>query len=155
MMTPIANAIVKCNIQVARDLLNNKKSNFDWKTLNSIYNQDDTVLSLSIKHCPDLFRELTDFKVEMDDEDGFIEAINDSTFNQLTTDNGISHQSLLMMATRRSLYNIVFFLVELPLTKANVNFNFNLPQFSLIILIFLDNLLCFMLLNQVIWGLQV
>ena len=118
-MTPIATAIVECKTEMARQLLNFNDQKVDLESLNRIYNQDDTVLSLSIKHCPELFLEIANLKVEKQGE--LFDAIEDYTLTQLTTDANISHQSLLMLATKRGLFDIVEFLCQLDESLTNVN----------------------------------
>ena len=119
-MTPIANAIISCNIQLALDLLYDQ--NLSVESLNFIFNQNDSVLSLVIKHCPNdfLFQEIAEFQSPVVNENSETSnAIADSTLNRLTTDKKFSQQTLLMMATRRGLIDIVYFLCGFP--RFNVN----------------------------------
>ena len=108
-MTLIAREIVDCKVTAVQQLLKQRK--FDFKTLNFIYNNDDSVLSLAIKHCPDLFEEIATFETKINGN--FVKAIEESTFNRLSTDDGIAHQTLLMMAIKRGLEKIVEFVTKI------------------------------------------
>ena len=81
----------------------------DIETLNAFYNDDDSVLSLAIKYCPDenLFRLIAGLQFRENDE--IVNAITDSTLGRLTTDED-PQQTLFMMASKRGLLDIIGFL---------------------------------------------
>ena len=86
---------------------------FDWHSLNLVYNQDDTVLSLSIKHCPALFKDLATYKIK--EKGKLVNAINQDIFEQLSTDFAKNSRfyrdiTLMEMAIRRDLVEIIDFL---------------------------------------------